>query len=221
MTYNQIAHAANVETNRHNLALEENDRRRVDVQAEQVEADKWYKQESLRITEEYNSKNLELQQAQGDRKLQIQEDLAWLEWKKQQLDANYRQQSLDIQSRHEDTLQAQQAETERYQKALNDLGYSQQEINAQLANVQERLADYKKYETENQIRIQDMQALMRKQQIDNEYSLGLIRAELEETRNEMTNEMNQYGKANIFLSNVWEGFKTIGSFIKPSIRIGG
>lgn len=220
MTSNQIANAANVETNRHNLKMEEVAQRGNDIDAERVEVDKWYKQESTKLQSQYNELSLALQEAQGNRKLDLQEQLNWIEWQKTILDGNYKSSMVQIQSRHEDTLAAGQQETERYQKALNDLGFSQQEINAQLANVQERLADYKKYETENQVRIQDFQALMRKQQIDNEYSLGLIRAELEETRNEMANEMNEYQKANVILSNVWSGFSTIADFIKP-FKFGG
>lgn len=209
MTSNQIANAANVETHRHNVESEEISKRANDIQEQRNLYEREYRAEANAITERYNEKYLEMQNAQGQRKLDLQQELNWIEWKRTSLDEQYKANMMSIAERETDIKNKSQIETERYQKALNDLGFTKNEIEAQVANLKAKQLEYDKYFRENELRIQDFEALVNKSRVDNEYSINLMRVENEQVRNELQAEMQEYQKANVILGNVWEGLGTV------------
>lgn len=209
MTANQVAYAANVESIRHNRETEEISKRSNDIQAERNQIDRDYKTRVLDLQEAYNNTSLAMQEAQGNRKLDLQEQLNLITHELNTAEANYKQAMSEVAIRNSSISERNQQEMERYQKALNDLGYSKLDIEAQLANVRERQVEYEKQIAEDQIRIQDFNALVNKTRTDNEYSLGLIRAENEQVRNELQKELQEWQEATLFTNSVWEGVGTL------------
>lgn len=100
MTSNQIAYAANQETERHNKAVEaENERsnkameelKARDLANEELKTqnDAWYKQETTRLTREYNSMYYELQKASQDEKAWYESRLVDIENEKNNITKIY------------------------------------------------------------------------------------------------------------------------------------
>lgn len=214
MTSNQIAYAGFNETVRHDKAMED-----INSEANRISADRNRYEEEYRrrvndIQEEYNRKYIAMQEAQGQRKLDLQQELNWIEWRKTNIDSSYKANMAQIAEQNAKVNERNQIETERYQKTLNDLGFSHNEIEAQLANIKNKQAEYEKYWNENQVRIQDFNALINKQKVDNDYSLGLIRAEIDQTRNELQKELQEWQEATMFTNSVWQGVGTILGFAR-------
>jgi len=214
MTSNQIAYAGFTETVRHDKAIEELNSESNRIQADRNRFEMEYRTRLNDIQEEYNRKSLELQEAQGQRKLDLQEQLNWLEYRKTNIDAEYKANMAQINERNSHTMARNQAETERYQKTLNDLGFAKNEIEAQLANIKEQQVKYEKYWQDNQIRIQDFQALLNKQKVDNDYSLGLLNVEVQNVRNDLQKELQEWQEATMFTNSVWQGVGTILGFAR-------
>lgn len=214
MTSNQIAYAGFNETVRHDKAMEDisNETNRINADRNRYEEE--YRRRLNDIQENYNTKYLEMQEAQGQRKLDLQQELNWIEWQKTNIDSSYKANMAQIAEQNAKVNERNQVETERYQKALNDLGFSRNEIEAQLANIRNKQVEYEKYWNDNQIRIQDFNALVNKQKIDNDYSLGLIRTEIESVRNELQKELQEYQEATMFTNSVWNGVNSILGFMK-------
>lgn len=214
MTSNQIAYAGYNETVRHDKAMEDISNESNRISADRNRYEEEYRRRVNDIQQEYNTKYLEMQEAQGQRKLDLQQELNWIEWQKTNIDSAYKSNMAQISEMNAKVNERNQIETERYQKALNDLGFSRNEIEAQLANIKNKQIEYEKYWNENQIRIQDFNALVNKQKIDNDYSLGLIRTEIESVRNELQSELQEWQKATMFTNSVWQGVGTILGFVK-------
>lgn len=214
MTSNQIAYAGFTETVRHDKAVEELNSESNRIQADRNRFEMEYRNRLNDIQEEYNRKSLELQEAQGQRKLDLQEQLNWLEYRKTNIDAEYKANMAQINERNSQTMARNQSETERYQKTLNDLGFAKNEIEAQLANIKEQQVKYEKYWQDNQVRIQDFQALLNKQKVDNDYSLGLMNVEVQNVRNELQKELQEWQEATMFTNSVWQGVGTILGFAR-------
>lgn len=100
MTANQIAYASQkemvrhneaveAETSRHNAAQEQVDRDKNVITRQQVELDAWYKQQMAQNQKWYNEKYLALQEAQGDRRLKIENELKNIEWAKRRDQAEH------------------------------------------------------------------------------------------------------------------------------------
>lgn len=219
MTANQIAYAANQEQHRHNVATEDIAANANDIAAEKNRITESYQTRLNEIQSEYNATYLELQRSQGDRKLQLQEDLNRIEWLKTTIDQDYKQQMVEIGIRNSTVNEKAQAETERYQKRLNELGFSKNEIDAQVANIKEKMAEYEKYSIDQNVRIQDFNALVNKTRADNEYSINLINAEIANVRNEIEQQKVElqalkqpYENAGIVTHSIWEGVKAIAGF---------
>lgn len=214
MTSNQIAYAGYNETVRHDKAMEDisNESNRINADRNRYEEE--YRRRVNDIQAEYNTKYLAMQEAQGQRKLDLQEELNWIEWQKTNIDSSYKANMAQIAEQNAKVNERNQLETERYQKTLNDLGFSRNEIEAQLANIKNKQAEYERYWNENQVRIQDFNALVNKQKIDNDYSLGLMRVEIENVRNELQKELQEWQEATMFTNSVWQGVGTILGFAK-------
>lgn len=110
-----------------------------------AETDRNYKQTMANITKQYNEARIELETAQGQRKLDLQAEMNGLEAYKAQVDAMYKSEmSAYTGMRVEVESKAQQAD-EYYKKKMVDLGYDKNDIDRYLANVQNKRAEYQNY----------------------------------------------------------------------------
>lgn len=150
MTSNQLAYQSNIEIERHNRVTEEEaGRHNVETEGiakEQNRLESWkiqvddnYKRQSNRIQEEYNHAYIALQKAQGDKKLEIEEYLADLRRREQDLELFYNTQRLDIQRQQNAINSAANQETERHNKAMEQYQTDYMDRNFALEN---RKAEY-------------------------------------------------------------------------------
>lgn len=206
--------AANVETKRHNVAIEEIEGRANDINEQRNLYDAQYKRDALELDKQIKQAQLELDTAIGQRKLDLQEQVNWLQWKRDLVEQNYKQSMLNIADRETSVSERRENELERYQKALNDLGFAKNEIDAQLANIREKQAEYEKYKVEQDVRIQDFIAKSNLQKIKQDYEIGLIREENAQVANELRAELQEYQEAGIVTDSIWTGVGTILSGFK-------
>lgn len=209
MTANQIAYAANQETHRHNEVDEGIRERANDINAERNRLEQEYRDKALNLDAQYKQLQYDLDKAQGDRKLDIQEQLAWIEFKKQTADADYKAQMVRINEQQTAINKTNSDELIRYQTRLNELGFAKNEIDAQLANLRERQIEYENASRRDQLTINELANRIELQKANQEYSLGLIRAENEQVRNELQAEVQKYQEGTMIANSVWNGVASI------------
>lgn len=131
MTANQIAFQSNIETERHNRVTEQELGRHntategLQQQANELESwkiavEKQYKEEANRIQDEYNRAYIRLQQAQGDKRLEIEEYLARIKQKEIDNELQYNIERNKIANEANLITKARNEETERHNKAMEE-----------------------------------------------------------------------------------------------------
>lgn len=128
MTSNQIAYhdsktrdRAEDESERHNLVMEDLQRQQLKLNQDIADNEKRWRDESNAIQKEYNNKYLELQKAQGDRKLDIEQELAAIQQRKQNLEEMYKTEDLALRRSLAELQEKGLNETNRSNKALESL----------------------------------------------------------------------------------------------------
>lgn len=208
MTANQINHAAQQETARHNVAVEELEARKNDIDEEHY-------QRMDAINSTYNDRYLELQKSQGDEKLRIQAELADLEQSKALELQHYHamttaleQDKLKLQDRSQDWL-------ENYQSHMISLGYSEQYAKMYAAMVQNKKVEYDKHYQDEMIRIQDYNALANWTKLQNEYELGRMQNYINMKTAASQMSLNEYKAGTEFANSIFNGIKILGGTLMP------
>lgn len=119
MTANQLQNVSNIETERHNRAMEALEDRRLNLTQE-------HNNNMDNLDYLYKTKTLELQKAQGDRKLDLQQDLNDIEDKKRIENERWHAVSLGLQEEELAIKQQAQDWLQQYQGEMINLGYGKQ-----------------------------------------------------------------------------------------------
>lgn len=222
MTANQLQNVSNIETERHNRAMEEFEDRRLNLTQE-------HNNNMDNLDYLYKTKSLELQKAQGDRKLDLQQDLNDIEDKKRielerwhALTTALQEEELGIKQQAQDWLQ-------EYQGHMINLGYGKQFVDEWQAYLKGLDIEY-----QNQRRIDELEIARERADIEREKNtIGwanwtleqdkfttnryfsykdlerkYIELGLEKSRTEMED-------ATSFANSVMQGVKTIGGLLLP------
>lgn len=152
MTANQIAYAGLQEETRHNQAAEsENARHNQATEAMEQELNR-IKAEANRITDEhnvrsdaiqkeYNTTYLELQKAQGDRKLDLQEQLNTITSKRQVADQEYQSQMTGVEMERNKLTARHELEVQRHNKEMESLENQNQFLRYALENKKQEIEE--------------------------------------------------------------------------------
>lgn len=235
MTSNQIAYAANVETNRHNVKQEELYENELNIKQQQADTDREYKQTMADITRRYNDTYLELQQAQGDRKLDLQQQLNMIEQEKMRTDRYYKTEMAILESSRVDIAASQQKAQEEYWNRLVSLGYDENDIKRMQTMLEDKRIEYQKTQwmeqnelqresISNQMRALNQQYTVNWLKTDNDLkSLDLKQQELsiEKQRLELENEKLDFQKKATAIQAAQHSVDRIWNPIKFFKSLGG
>lgn len=166
MTANQVAYAAATETERHNMAYEEEtnrhnvkiedlEKQNLQIQRDKVEYENIYNSERNRIQEEYNQKYLDWQRAYGEEKITLEKELNLINQAKVE---NEKQHAIRV-----DTINAIEAgtrselakETVRHNKALETLESTRVTNEKSIADAKLRFDKYA-FENSNLLRWEEL-----------------------------------------------------------------
>lgn len=225
MTSNQIAYATQQETARHNLVSEQNEKESLRISEDRNNLQREYNQQMADIQRRYNDTYLEMQKAQGDRKLDLQKELNDIEWEKTNAESYYKQNSVVNMQATAELRSQELKEQQRYHDQLKDLGYTDAAIKYYEAMVKNKSAEYQKYYNDEMVRIQDYNALSTRQNVQNQWQLGLLNVENQSVSNEIRNEELQerkklwdVEKGTMITGQVFQGLNTVKGFI-PGINL--
>lgn len=148
MTANQISYAVAQETKRHNEATEDIEREKNRLQSIRNDNDRIYQERSNDIQERYNNVYLELQQTQGDKRLELEEELNSIKREQNAIDQWYKTESVALKASEVDVARQDMLNTDKYRTRLNDLGYEKNQIDWYDAMVREKWNEYQAHSIE-------------------------------------------------------------------------
>lgn len=162
MTANQVAYAGvteserhntavEVETNRHNLKMEELEDRRVGIQELAAQAQANYWAETTRINDQIGNLKLQIEKSQGDERLRLQEQMNSLQAERNQLEADYKRKENEVRT-EANAINREMGEANiLHQTTLETIERYRAETERELRN---KSLEYQKYQwdTENQLK---------------------------------------------------------------------
>lgn len=175
MTSNQIAYATEQETERHNRRNEElmEDQNRIAEMKANNERE--HNQAIEAIQSRYNDTYLRYSEAQGQEKLDLQRELQEIEREKVEVDNFYKTEMIALNASDVQTRQQAQESLAKYQENLIKIGYSEAEAKQQANFIHEKEVEYQRHYQEEQIRIQDYNALNQGIKISNDYLTNMTK----------------------------------------------
>lgn len=175
MTSNQIAYATEQETERHNRRTEEIADEQNRIAEMKANNEREHNQAIEAIQSRYNDTYLRYSEAQGQEKLDLQRELQEIEREKVDIDNFYKTEMIALNASDVQTRQEAQQSLQKYQENLIAIGYSEAEAKKQANFIRDKEVEYQKHYQEEQIRIQDYNALNQGIKVSNDYLTNMTK----------------------------------------------